>query len=79
MIGPWHKVPAAAQYCGISPRKFREWVARGMIQGRRIDGTLYFAVEWLDELMKAGELPVNPVDQIVESTLKEIREEATAQ
>jgi hypothetical protein len=74
MLGPWKKIGPASEYLNVSERKLRDWISRGMIQHRRIDGVLYFATEWLDEFMLNGtqDTPqVEKVNAIVDSVMKD--------
>lgn len=76
MIGPWKKIGPASEYLNVSERKLRDWISRGLIQHRRIDGVLYFAAEWLDEFMLAGKLNQTKgekIDKIVDEVMKDLQ------
>lgn len=73
MIGPWKKIGPASGYLNVSERKLREWISKGLIQHRRIDGVLYFATDWLDEFMLSGQqdqTKVERVNAIVDHVMK---------
>ena len=50
---PWLKTIPSAKHLGVSPRKFREWVARGLIRRAVVDGVCYFEEGDLDEFMRS--------------------------
>jgi hypothetical protein len=73
MLGPWKKIGPASAYLNVSERKLREWISRGLIQNRRVDGVLYFAADWLDTFMLAGQQDTpqaEKVNAIVDSVMK---------
>ncbi len=70
----WLKIKAASEYSNTKERTFRSWLKDGL-RHSRINGTLYFKVEWINHFMQAHEVINNnkvEVDQIVDEVTKEL-------
>jgi len=57
----------AAAHCGVSPSKFDDWVARGILpKPKRVDGVVIWIRDWLDAALKAfpDEDQASPYDEV---------------
>lgn len=72
MADGWGKIPAAADYAGVKPRKFRDWLKMGLPYVRPPGGCTLVKFSDIDEWLQSFAHSKDEVEEIVEKTLKEI-------
>jgi excisionase family DNA binding protein len=66
----WLTVKATAQYCTVSLRTVRSWIAEDGLRSVKVRGTRFVKREWIDAWMLEGE-DKGQVDKLVDQVLSE--------
>lgn len=72
MAEGWGKIKAAAQYAGLSERTMRDLLKNGLKCSRLPSGTILIKFTSIDEYLEQFTDHQNKIDEIVDSTLKEL-------
>jgi excisionase family DNA binding protein len=69
----WAKTKAAAQYAGVSPRTFEDWLKEGLVRFAKLpSGTRLIKYQWIDEALERFADDHNQtLERIVDETLRE--------
>ena len=68
----WLRAKQGAEYCGVSLRTFRSWLASGGLPHSRIGGCVVVSTEKLDAWLLAHEVDGDAVGSVVDEVLAEI-------
>jgi excisionase family DNA binding protein len=71
----WMKVKVAARYTGVSERTMRTWLKQGLPHSRMPSGSILISQENIDRFLHSFEVEHNQVEEIVQSLIKEMRNE----
>jgi len=62
----WAKIISAAEYSGVSPRTFRDWLKMGLVHSRLPSGTILVKYSDIDEFLTKFRIRENKVDHLVD-------------
>ncbi len=68
--GPWFKVKAGAEYAGIKPRLFRQWLKAGLTHSHMGSGVILVSRQAIDEYIRRFEVAENRIDNLVDEAVK---------
>ena len=66
----WGKVKQSAQYAGVSPRTFRDWLREGLEHSRLPSGTILVHREAIDSYIKKFLRTENKTEDIVNQIMR---------
>lgn len=59
----WFKIPAAAEYMGLSPRSVRPMLKQGLKHSKLPSGTILMSIKWIDEYLESFQISENETKQ----------------
>jgi hypothetical protein len=67
----WAKIPAGAEYAGVSERTFRTWLKQGLRHSRLESGTILVRLSAIDEFLESFSVKqdADQIDQLVNEIL----------
>jgi len=68
----WGKVKQSAQYAGVSPRTFRDWLREGLAHSRLPSGTILVHREAIDSFIQGYAVQDNEIDRAVNEISKQM-------
>jgi hypothetical protein len=69
----WARITAAAEYAGVKPRTFRDWLKAGLKHSRMPSGLVLIKISDIDIFLESFTENKNRVDAIVSEVMEGLR------